>query len=438
MERELPKAIDAEKAVLGCVLLRNECLDEMAGLSEDDFYSPVNRLVYVAVKDMRHKAKAIDAVTLTKALGAKRVEEIGGPAYIGELLESVPHAAHANYYADIISQASRRRKLIEAAQSAMIAAYGTAETADIVADCETRLHAILESEAAGESVSVRDALEDVFHRLDTNAPAGLPMGWDDLDELYQLQPGDLVIVAARPSMGKTGLAANIAINVAKRKKAVLLFSLEQTRVDMASRLLSTWSRVSGLKINRMEPISDGERGQLLEEAGGLSDLPIGIDDDPSTTVGKIAAKARLWKRRHGLELLVIDYLQLIEPEDKRINREQQVSIISRSLKKLGMQLEIPVVCLAQLNRLSENRPGNVPKLSDLRESGSLEQDASCVILIHRPEYYNETDRPGEADLHVAKNRNGRTGVVKLQFEKSTISFRDLARGMSHYGKDEFR
>jgi replicative DNA helicase len=166
-------------------------------------------------------------------------------------------------------------------------------------------------------------------------------------------------------------------------------------------------------------------------------LQIGIDDDPSTTVSKIAAKARLWKRKHGLDLLLIDYLQLIEPEDRRINREQQVSVISRMLKKIAMQLSIPVVCLAQLNRLVENRPGNVPKLSDLRESGSLEQDANCVILIHRPEFYKDDDRPGEADLYVAKNRNGKTGVVKLQFEKSTISFRDLARGMSHYGMNEF-
>lgn len=437
MTREAPKNIDAEESLLGGVLLRADALDEIRGaIRADDFFDPSNQKIFRTCCELRDEGKPVDAVTVAERLSKNgSLDEVGGVPAIGKLVESVPHAAHVAYYAELIVESSRRRQVLNAALAASEAVYGTTDTMAIVSECESRLHAILESEAGKGTIDIREALEDVFHHLDSEEPPGIEMGWRDLNELYQLQPGNLVYVAARPSMGKTGLAANIVINVAKSGLACLLFSLEQSRVEMASRLLSAWSNISGLKINRMEPIGESERMELLENASGLSELQIAIDDDPTTTVSKIAAKARLWKRRHGLDLLVIDYLQLIEPEDKRINREQQVSVMSRALKKLASELSIPVICLAQLNRQSESRSDKRPQLSDLRESGSLEQDANCVILIHRPEFYNDADRPGEADLIIAKNRNGRTGVVGLQFEKSTVSFRDLSKSIYQHSSE---
>lgn len=434
MARSVPREIDAEKAVLGSIMLNANVLDELQSLlADEDFYEPRHQSIFIVARKLREQARPVDAVSLAERLSKQNeLENVGGAIYLGSLMESVPHTANVSYYADLVIKAARRRRLIQAAEAAIEAAHGTGDTADIVAECEGRLHSLLEAEADTQSLDVRTALEGVFYHLDHEEPPGLPMGWLELDKIYQLQPGNLVYVAARPSMGKTGLAANIVINVASRGKKCLLFSLEQSHVEMAGRLLSAWTQISSTKINRMDPISQREREQLLAEASGLADLPIGIDDDPDASISKIAAKARLWKRRHGLDLLVIDYLQLIEPEDRRINREQQVAVISRTLKKLAGQLEIPVICLAQLNRMSESRPDKRPHLSDLRESGSLEQDANCVILIHRPEFYRDEDRPGEADLIIAKNRNGRTGTVPLQFEKSTITFRDLSRRSESY------
>ena len=427
MNRELPRESEAEDAVAGGVMLNASALDEIQPMiSSADFYQPFNAQVFAAAVELRQVGEPCDLVTVAKKLVKVFPSEELLSVRLEGLAAAVPHTAHIRHYAEMVVAASRRRKVIRVAEEAIEAAYGNAETSEIVADAETKLHALLEADAGSDAVTIREALEDVFSLMERGEPAGVPMGWGKLNELYQLQPGNLIYIAARPSMGKTGLAANIAINVARTGRKCFLFSLEQSRVEMAGRLLSAWSQVAGTKINRMDSITDSERRKLLREATDLSELSIGIDDDVDTTVSKIAAKSRLWKRRHGLDLLVVDYLQLIEPEDRKVNREQQVAVMSRGLKKLAGQLEIPVVVLAQLNRQSESRSDRRPQLSDLRESGSLEQDANCVILIHRPEFYDENARPGEADLIVAKNRNGRTGVVSLQFEKSTITFRDLA------------
>lgn len=231
-------------------------------------------------------------------------------------------------------------------------------------------------------------------------------------------------------MGKTGFASCVALNLARDGRRVLIFSLEAPTLELTERLLSSWTAIDLAKIKRQDAILDEERQYLLQKAGSLEQLKIDIDDDAGATVSRIAAKCRVWKRKHGLDLVIVDYLQLIEPEDAKIIREQQVAVISRTLKKLAMQLEVPVMCLCQLNRQVESRPNKVPTLADLRESGSIEQDANLVILVHRPEFYNPDDRPGEVDLILAKNRSGRIGKVSLQFDKPTISFRE--RAMAHY------
>lgn len=430
--------MDAEKSVIACCLMSATALDDMqAMLSPDDFHSDAHRIIFQNAIQMSRSGRPVDSVTLAEELKRKGVlEDVGGVPSVGQIFETVPHAGNAEYYAKIVLDSSRRRKLIETAQGIIESAYSEAETTDIVGVAESRLHSILQSESRNQPIEVRQALEGVFAQLEGNEPPGISTGWEKLDELYQLQPGNLIYIAGRPGMGKTGLATNLAINVAASGKRCLIFSLEQSKIEMGARLLSSWTQVSGLKINRMEPISDEEKNLILSKASSLADLPIDIDDEPSTTISRITATARLWKRKHGLGLIVIDYLQLIEPENRRIPREQQVAVMSRELKKLAGQLEVPVVCLAQLNRQNENRPGNRPRLSDLRESGSLEQDANVVLFIHRPEVYAD-ERPGEADLIVAKNRNGRTGIVPLQFEKSTVTFRNLAFSMASYGNNEW-
>ena len=440
IDRLPPSDLDAERAALGCCLLSEAALDDVHSiLRTDDFYSHAHQEIFRLSKAMQLEGRPVDSVTIAERLFAtEKLEEIGGPAYIGQLLEGVPHAAHAEYYAEIVLNLSRRRKLIETATAAIQGAYGSAETSDIVADAEAGLHAILERDAGGQTVSINDALAEVFARLDRKETPGIPMGWSGIDELYEMQRGNLIIVAARPSMGKTGFAGNLLLNTANKGRKSLIFSIEQSRDEITERLLSSYTKISGLKISGKEYLEEHERLALLEASSGLSQLPIGIDDDPSVTVSKISAKSRLWKRKHGLDLVVVDYLQLIESEDRKAPREQQVAEISRTLKKLAKQLDIPLVCLAQLNRELEKRPDKRPKLSDLRESGAIEQDASVVMLLHRPEYFNAMDRPGEADVIIAKNRNGKTGTVPLQYDESTITFRDLApRYVNEWANDEF-
>lgn len=431
--------LQKEQAVLGGMLLSSNAIDEVQPiLTKHHFANEMHAQIFEACLSLRENGKPADAVTVATHLQGDVPDPGALTVGISHILETVPHAAHTLHYAELVRESHKRRTLLRAIREAQDEAKNPGEsTEDIIAKVESQLHSLLEDSVGTGATSIRDSLGNVFARLDRKDPPGLPMGWSKLDELYQLQPGHLVYVAARPSMGKTGLAANVAINVAKRGKRVLFFSLEQTVTEMAARFLSAWGQISGNQINRLDPSTDAERMEWLKQSSALSELPIDIDDDPDATVSRIAAKSRLWKRRYGLDLLIVDYLQLIDPEDTKVNREQQVATMSRKLKKLAGSLEVPVMCLAQLNRESERTTSKVPRLSNLRESGSLEQDANCVMLIHRPEFYDHTDRPGEADVIVEKNRNGETGTVKLQFEKSTVTFRDLANPMDYYGRSEW-
>ena len=435
--REPPYDLDSEQAVIGCIMLAPESLDEIQPiLQAEDFHANNHQQIYAAALELRSEGKPTDAVAIASHLG-KEIASVGGVATLAQFMEFPGATSNDAYYAGIVARMSLRRKFIETCRRASQEAFDGKDTLDLVSDTENRLHALLERQAGNEPVHIKDVFEEAIAQMDSQSPPGIAMGWEELDKLYQLQKGDVIYIAARPSMGKTAFGLNLAINVAKRGQEALFFTLEQTKLDFADRVLSSISGVAMHKIKRMEVISEEERMQVLEAASVGSTIPVWIDDDPGATVARIGSKARLWKRRKGLKLLVIDYLQLIEPEDKRVVREQQVATISRQLKILAMQLEIPVVCLAQLNRQLENLADKRPRMSHLRESGSLEQDASCVMLLHRPEEYNASDRPGEVIVYLDKNRNGPTGIVTLQFDKPTMTFRDLARPMSYYGTEEF-
>lgn len=422
-----PQNLDAEKAVLGSAMMDSGILDEVQGsLWEEDFYSPANREIYQAMLTLHRDGLPVDAVSVASRLeSAGKLDRVGGPGYIGQILEAVGHASHAEYYAGLVTAKAKLRDIIQVSRQAAEDAYRGGESADIIATAETGLHSILERDA-GVAVNIGAVLVELLARMDSGESPGIPMGLEKLDELYHLREGNLVVVAGRPSMGKTGFAVNVAVNLARQGRGVGFISLEMSNLELANRFVACLSGVSGLKIDRKEPISDEERERVLKASGEVESLPLFIDDDPGLSISQIAAKARIWKRRKNIELLIVDYLQLIEPDDRRVNREQQVASMSRSLKKLAAQLGIPVMLLAQLNRESEKRPGNKPKLSDLRESGAIEQDANLVLLIHRPEVYDQNDRHGEADLIVAKNRNGRTGTAVVQFAEDTITFRNLA------------
>lgn len=423
-----PQSLDAEMSVLGSVMLREDAFDEVEHLLDpEDFYSHENKTIYLACRELRSSGKPIDSVSVATLLDKKgALEAVGGAAYLGRILESTPLTYHAEYHAQTVAGKSQLRKIIHVCRKAASEAMDGHESSEIIGEAESALLAILEKTATPHPVEIRDCLEEVFSRLDSGLPPGIPTGLERLDELYQLQAGNLVVIAARPSMGKTGLAVNIALNVARQGKGVLFFSLEQNKLELTGRFLASQSGVSSTKISRMEPLEESDMMKLMEQSSELASLPIYMVDDPGVTVNKIAAHARLWKRKRGIELVVVDYLQLIEPEDRKLVREQQVATMSRGLKKLAGQLNIPVIVMAQLNRESEKRPDKKPRLSDLRESGAIEQDANCVILIHRPEYYNLTERPGEADLDLAKNRDGKTGSVSVQFDQATVTFRNLA------------
>lgn len=435
-----PQDLDAERALLGSLLLNPNAIDEIQDiLGVEDLYWTPHQKIYEVILELRREGKPVDAVTVASMLEKMdALEGVGGVPVIGAILENVPNTAHAEYYAGMIVEKSRLREIIRISLKASEDAYSGRDGSEIVAEAETDMHAILEREIGDAPQTVQDALEEIFRRLDCGEVPGIRTGLEKLDELYHLREGNLIVVAARPSMGKTGLAVSVALNVARRGLPVGFVSCEQNEIELATRFLSCLSKISTLKIECKEPIEDRERRELLAASSEFVSLPIYWIDKPGMTVGKIAAKARLWKRRHGIRLLIIDYLQLVEPEDKKIIREQQVAAMSRGLKLLAGQLDIPVIVLAQLNRQNEKRPDKRPNLSDLRESGAIEQDADCVILIHRPEYYNLNDHPGEAELIVGKNRNGRTGIVSVQFESSTITFRNLApEWQSGWVKDDF-
>jgi replicative DNA helicase len=433
-ERLPPQNLDAEKGVLGSIFLDNDVIDEISDtLRADHFYLDSHRRIFAAILGLHESGvHGFDAVTIGEALERRgEFADIGGD-YLLEILQSVPHAAHAKYYAKIVRDKYVQRQLIIACTDILRNAYDEAmETDDLLNQAEQGIFQILEQQEATQQLEIREILLDTFDRINERlerqgAISGLSTGFRDLDaKTNGLQASELIILAARPSMGKTALVCNLAEAVADQSQAgVVLFSLEQSRLELAERFLCIRAKLQVHKLRKGD-LDETERDILLQVSSELSELPLFIDDAPGRSMSQIGAICRRLKRKSNIRLVIIDYLQLIEPEDKRAPREQQIAQITRRLKFLAKELSIPVIALAQLNRGVELREDKRPRLADLRESGAIEQDADIVMFLHRPEMYDPADRPGEAELVVAKHRSGPTGIVPLAFSKESMRFQDF-------------
>jgi replicative DNA helicase len=430
-----PQNLVAEQSVLGSLLLQNDSLDEVADfLLPSHFYSERHQLIYGAMLRMREKGtKGIDAVTLAEELDARQQLDVaGGVAYLLEVLEAVPHAANAKYYADIVRDKFIQRSLTQVCTEVLKECYdGTQDTSEILTLAERGVFQILEEQELNSKITLDEILLEAMARINERMSregtiSGLSTGFSDLDrQTNGFQPSELIILAARPSMGKTAFVCNIAEWVAGAGgTGVLIFSLEQSKLELAERFLCIRSKVDGHRL-RKGALDEPERHALMEAAQELSELSLFIDDQPGRTVGQISAICRRLKRRNNIGLVIIDYLQLIEPEDKRANREQQIAQTTRRLKGIAKENDLPVIALSQLNRGVELREDKRPKLADLRESGAIEQDADIVMFLHRPDAYKQDDRPGEAEVIVAKHRSGPTGIVTLRWRRESMRFEDF-------------
>lgn len=429
-----PHSPDAERSVLGSMLRDNDCIgDVLILLRAEDFYLDAHQKVFRAVADLFDGGKPADLVTVASLLIQRgQFEDLGRNSFLDELRDAAPTAANVAYYAGIVRDHSLLRALASAAAEIADAAERHVAPADEQLEAaEKKIFAISQLGVVGQTVTVGPALTDALKRLDARmqhgASASVPTGFIDLDRMTSgLQDGELNLIAARPSCGKTALGLAIARHaVLKAGLPVLFVSLEQSRVELAERLLCMQASVDSHRL-RKGILNDAEMDALAEAAHDLQKTgALHIDDTPSQGVTRIGANARRLKLRHGIRLVVIDYLQLIEPEDRKSPRHEQVANISRRLKHLARELKIPVVALAQLNREVEARSGGRPKLSDLRDTGALEQDADVVMLLHKLEEQGTTNL---IELIVAKQRNGPTGEITLAFSKPFMRFENYAFG----------
>lgn len=433
-DRLPPQNLQAERSVLGSILLVNEAIDDVSEfLDASHFYGDAHQRIYAAVMKLHDAGvRGIDNVTLAEELVRNsELEEVGGLLYLAEILESVPHAAHARYYADIVHDKWIQRSLIYACTDILRDSYDpTGSTDELLQSAERSIFQILEGLEQTSDFEIRKILIAAWDRINERLASdgslsGLPTGFADLDSLTNgFQPAELVILAARPSMGKTALACNWAVNVASLTgRGVLFFSLEQSQLELAERFLCIRSQINGRKLKSGE-LNEEERHLLMQVSQEVSEMPLFLDDKPGRTVGQMGAIARRFKRQHDIGLMMVDYLQFIEPDDRRAPREQQIAMITRRLKNVAKELGIPVIALAQLNRGVELREDKRPRLADLRESGAIEQDADLVIFLHRPDAYDPTDQPGVAEVIIAKHRNGPTGTVPLTWRAECMRFED--------------
>jgi replicative DNA helicase len=441
IERVPPQHLDAERAVLGSLMLDPLLCDEVAlVVRAEDFYAQPHETLYRHVLAMHNDGQRIDAMLLVERLNqAQQLESIGGLEYLAEVAQSVPTAANAVYYAQIVHDKAVLRNLIHASHDILRESYEqTYDARDLLARAEEKIFAILEAKGTGDLNRMEDILHEALARIDARLAkgagiGGLSTGFADLDQQTGgLHESELIILAARPSMGKTALAANMAEHVAMDAHVPTLFvSLEMSRLELAERMLCSRGRINGHKL-RNGFISVTDRKKLVEASSAMSTAPLFIDDTPSRNMTEIAANARRLRRREGLGLVVIDYLQLIEPDNPKDPRQEQVAKIARRLKGLARELKVPVLCLAQLNRQAEATKDNRPRLSHLRESGAIEQDADVVMFVHRDEYYQTTEEDrarvaGEAEIIISKQRNGPTGEVKLAWLSDYTRFENLAQ-----------
>jgi replicative DNA helicase len=441
IDRRPPSNLDAEVGVLGSVFLLPEVCDEIAMiLRPEDFYDDANQRLFRNMLEMHDSGRKIDPTLLVNQLNAAGdLEACGGMPYLAEIIDRVPTPAHAVHYARIVREKATFRELIEASSSILRDAFDeTDEAKQVLAQAEQKIFGILDDRGGNQSVSsIRDVLNSAMDRIDArmqgeHVTGGVETLLTDFDAMTGgLHESELIILAARPSMGKTALAMNIAENVAVEQGAPVLFvSLEMASIELADRLLCSRARVNGHRL-RNGTISTDDRKRLVDTAAEISEAPLFVDDSPSRTVTEIAAAARRI-RRHGdhLGLIVIDYLQLLEPDNPRDPRQEQVSRMTRRLKGLAREMKVPILCLSQLNRQAEDSKDHRPRLSHLRESGAIEQDADVVMFVHREEYYLRGEEAeqvaGQGEIIISKQRNGPVGDVELIWRKEFTRFENKA------------
>lgn len=435
-----PQNLDAEASLLGAILIDAEAIVRIAdAVGIEDFYDERHQRIYEAINKLYEKHRPVDALTLSNQLKEDGfLDVVGGASYLTELANYVPTAAHVEHYADIVAQKSMRRRLIKASQTIVELGYDESKSIqEVIETAETDLFNVSQRHVKQDIQSIEAILADSFERLDDlhrnkGKVRGVPTGFKDMDNILAgWQRSDLVILAARPAMGKTAVALNFAHNVAvKSEMPVLLFSLEMSKEQLVDRLLSMESGVDAWNI-RTGNLSDSDFERIGQAMGTLSEAPIYIDDTPGITVSEMRTKARREQHQRQLGLIIVDYLQLMSGGARfgsDGNRVQEISEISRGLKLIARELNVPVIALSQLSRSVENRSPQIPQLADLRESGSIEQDADIVMFLYREDYYNpETQRQNITDVLIAKHRNGPTGKVELYFDKAKQRFKSLDR-----------
>jgi replicative DNA helicase len=436
-----PQNAEAEASLLGALLIDSDAIVKIAdNLSAPDFFDKRHERIYEAILHLYENHEAIDVLTLSDRLkNSGHLDSIGGPAYLTELTNFVPTAAHVEQYADIVAQKAMRRRLISASREIVDLGYDESkQLRALIEEAEVKLFEVSQQHIKQDVVSLEAILADSFDRLDDlhkdkKKIRGVPTGFKDMDStLAGFQKSDLIILAARPSMGKTALALNFAHNVAvQANQPVLIFSLEMSKEQLVDRLLSIESGIDAWAL-RTGNLTDTDFEKIGPAMGTLSEAQIFIDDSPGITMSDLRTKARREAHRHPLGLIIVDYLQLMSGGSRfgndYANRVQEISEISRGLKGVARELNVPVLALSQLSRSVESRSPQIPQLADLRESGSIEQDADVVAFIYREEYYNpETDRKGLADIFIKKHRNGPTDNIELRFESQRQRFHSVDR-----------
>ncbi len=437
--RKPPQNISAEQAALGSMLLQEEAiLHSIEILKPEDFYRKSHQIIYRCIMDLFEKSKGVDLVTLTEELNRRnKLEEVGGVTYLTTLINSVPTAANIDYYVKIIEEKSILRQLIDNATNIITMSYNEEEEAKVMLDkAEHLIFEVSQRNIESYFVPINEILQDSFEKIESlyhreEFITGIPSGFIEFDELTTgFQPSEFIVVAGRPAMGKTAFCMNIAQYVSINKNVpVAIFSLEMSKSQLVQRMLCSEARIDAHNLRRGR-LAEKDWGLLSAAAGRLASAPIFIDDSPGISCLEIKAKARRLKAQHSLGLVIIDYLQLIQGTTRAESRQQEISDISRSLKGLARELNIPVIAVSQLSRDVEKRPGleKRPRLSDLRESGAIEQDADLVVFIYREEYYKpKTEKKGIAEAIISKQRNGPTGTVELTFIKEYTKFENLAR-----------
>ncbi|UTF48759.1 replicative DNA helicase [Desulfomicrobium sp. ZS1] len=437
LRRVPPHNTEAEQAVLGGVFLRNDIFHTLVDtINDEDFYSPVHRIIYQAFQELYRRREPVDLVTVAEYLQTKgQLDEVGGTVYLASLAESVASASNAVFHAQIVRDKSVRRRLIQTSSEILTSCFEAGEQTESLLDqAEQQIFSIAESKGKPVFMSSKDLVQRVFEQLEARAGqgelvTGVPTGYTDFDQMTAgLQKSDLIILAARPSMGKTALALNMGMRAAiQHDVPVAVFSLEMSMDQLMMRLLGCHGRVDLSRL-RSGYLNDEDWSRLYQSAEDLSRAPIYIDDTPALSTMEIRARSRRLKAEKGVGLIIVDYLQLMRSSHKSDSREQEISDISRNLKALAKELEVPVIALSQLNRKVEERSDKRPMISDLRESGAIEQDADVIVFIYRDAAYNKAeDNPNKniAEIIIGKQRNGPVGAIRLGYFGQYTVFENL-------------